>query len=129
MGVQILRRIVTTVAVILQYYCKDCKDSKVLHPKSRYTETEKAKILRAYNERMSMRGIKRVLGVSPITFARWIKKKAQTQNSSLLQTLTHFNEDYILELEVIAIFGMFIQKYFPKIGIDVWIRGVVRPIT
>ena len=57
---------VTIVAVILQYSCKDCKDSKVLHPKSRYTETEKAKILRAYNERMSMRGIKRVLGVSPI---------------------------------------------------------------
>ena len=59
----------------LQYYCKDCKASKVLNPKNKYTKGEIKAILRAYNEKMSMRAINRVFGISPMTLTRWIKKK------------------------------------------------------
>ncbi len=60
----------------LQYYCHHCKASKVLTPKNiRYSEKEKKMIIQAHHERVSMRGIRRIFGVSPITLSKWIKKK------------------------------------------------------
>ena len=60
----------------LQYYCHDCKARKVLNPKKlNYSEERKEEILRAHHERVSMRGINRIFGVSPITLSAWIKKK------------------------------------------------------
>lgn len=62
----------------LQYYCKDCKASKVLNPKNTYTQQNREEILNAYFERASMRGIQRIYGVDRGTLARWLKKIAQS---------------------------------------------------
>lgn len=57
-----------------QYRCKECHSCAVLTPKERYTEAQKAMILRAYQERPSMRGIQRVFGVSRPTLTHWLKR-------------------------------------------------------
>jgi transposase-like protein len=41
----------------------------------RYSEEEKKRILRAYMERPSMRGIGRIFGVSRQTLTGWLKKR------------------------------------------------------
>jgi len=64
-----------------QFLCKDCRKSGVLNPKNRYTEEEKEKILAAYRERPSMRGIARMYGISRMTLANWLKKSQSTTNS------------------------------------------------
>jgi transposase-like protein len=40
-----------------QYQCRACGASKVLLPKQRYSEERKAEVLRAYQERSSLRGL------------------------------------------------------------------------
>jgi len=46
-----------------QYLCKVCGACRVLTPKTRSTPEQKSTILRAYRERMSLRGLQRVFGV------------------------------------------------------------------
>jgi transposase-like protein len=60
-----------------QFRCKDCSKSGVLNPKNRHTEAEKERILAAYRERPSMRGIARVFGISRNTLAAWLKKSQE----------------------------------------------------
>lgn len=61
-----------------QYLCKDCRASGVLTPKPpKYTTEQRETILRAYQERPSMRGIQRIFGVSRNTLAKWIKAHVQ----------------------------------------------------
>ncbi|WP_036307393.1 helix-turn-helix domain-containing protein, partial [Methyloglobulus morosus] len=57
-----------------QYRCKDCGACKVLEPTVRYSEGRKEEILRAYQERSSLRGISRAFGVSRPTVSAWLKK-------------------------------------------------------
>lgn len=59
-----------------QYHCKDCGACRTLNPEIRYTGEEKERILRAYQERASMRGIERIFGVTRPTLIAWIKKKS-----------------------------------------------------
>lgn len=59
-----------------QYLCKDCGAVGVLTPKRRYSQDRREEILRAYQERPSMRGISRNFGISRKTLAAWIKKTA-----------------------------------------------------
>jgi transposase-like protein len=47
-----------------QYHCKACGAYGVLEPKVRYTEAQKEQILRAYPERVRLRGGPRLYGVS-----------------------------------------------------------------
>ncbi len=57
--------------------CKSCKrTSREERAGPRYSEAEKERILRAYMERPSMRGIGRLFGVSRQTLAQWLKKKS-----------------------------------------------------
>jgi transposase-like protein len=59
-----------------QYHCKDCGAYGVVDPEpTGYSEEEKQKILRAYQERGSMRAVERIFGVSRNTLARWLKKR------------------------------------------------------
>lgn len=59
-----------------QYHCKGCGAYGVLDPEPKgYTEEEKERILRAYQERSSMRGVERVFGVSRNTLSKWLKKR------------------------------------------------------
>jgi transposase-like protein len=57
-----------------QYRCKNCGRGGVLNPTVPYTEDEKERIINAYYERPSMRGIERVFGVARQTLAVWLKK-------------------------------------------------------
>ena len=57
-----------------KYHCKDCETGSRENPDHGYTEEEKETILKAYQERSSMRGISRTFGVSRNTLTKWIKK-------------------------------------------------------
>jgi transposase-like protein len=57
-----------------QYPCKACGAYGVLEPKVRYMEAQKEQILRAYQERVSLRGLHRMYGVFIGTVLRWIQK-------------------------------------------------------
>jgi transposase-like protein len=48
--------------------------SAVLEPKVAYSEERKSEILKAYEERPSMRGIERIFGVTRQTLSSWLKK-------------------------------------------------------
>ncbi len=63
------------------YHCKTCGTYGVLEPKQRYSEEEKEIIIKAYQERASMRGIERIHGVCRQTLSAWLKKRRM---SSLL---------------------------------------------
>jgi transposase-like protein len=62
-----------------RYYCKTCKKQSRENPASNaYSEEHREEILRAYEERSSLRGINRTFGVARNTVSGWIKKKQQT---------------------------------------------------
>jgi transposase-like protein len=59
-----------------RYWCHDCRRSNRDNPRPRgYPEAEKERILAAYEERSSLRGLERVFGVSRKTVSAWLKKK------------------------------------------------------
>ncbi len=60
-----------------QYLGKDCRAVGVLTPKHQYRPERREEILRAYQERPSMRGISRIFGVSRNALAAWIKKNSR----------------------------------------------------
>ena len=58
-----------------RYFRKECKRYSRENPTSRgYSEERKEEILRAYQERSSLRGIERTFGVSRYTVVEWLKK-------------------------------------------------------
>lgn len=57
--------------------CKSCKrTSREDRQGPRYSEEDKERILRAYMERPSMRGMQRIFGVSRPTLSDWLKKRS-----------------------------------------------------
>ena len=59
------------------YKCKSCgRQSREGAQPERYSAAQKEQMLRAYNERSSMRGITRVFGVSRPTLIDWLKKRS-----------------------------------------------------
>lgn len=62
-----------------KYRCRTCgKQSRANPSPNGYDETRKEEILRAYEERSSLRGLERVFGVSRNTVTAWIKKSSQS---------------------------------------------------
>ncbi len=57
-----------------RYHCKDCNRASLEHPDYGYSEARKEEILKAYQERSSMRGIARTFGMSRNTLDAWLKK-------------------------------------------------------
>jgi transposase-like protein len=58
-----------------KYLCKACKRQSRENPTpNAYSEKERELILKAYEERSSLRGLKRTFGVERNTVAKWIKK-------------------------------------------------------
>lgn len=57
-----------------KFHCNDCKAYGTLDKKPRYSDEFIGQVLKAYEERMSMRGIERTFGVTYRTLAKWIKK-------------------------------------------------------
>jgi transposase-like protein len=61
-----------------RYYCKECKKQSRENPTPyAYSEERREEILRAYEERSSLRGLERTFGVARNTVSEWIKKKQQ----------------------------------------------------
>ena len=59
-----------------RYLCNDCGRRSRENPQPNgYTEAEREMILRAYEERSSLRGLERTFQVSRNTVSSWIKKK------------------------------------------------------
>jgi transposase-like protein len=62
-----------------KYSCQDCGSYGTLNPSEPgYSAERKHEILRAYQERPSMRGIERIYGVARQTLARWLREEAAT---------------------------------------------------
>ena len=81
-----------------KYHCHQCGSYGTLNAKARYSQEEKARVLRAYQERASMRGIRRIFGVVSQTLLRWIKA-ALEKLPSLSQTLSPARLDDVLEFD------------------------------
>ena len=59
-----------------RYLCSDCRRMSRDDPQANgYTEAERERILRAYHERSSLRGLSRTFGVSRNTVTSWLKKR------------------------------------------------------
>ena len=86
-----------------QYLCKDCKSSKVLVPTVRYTEEKKEGILKAYQERSSLRGVSRIFNVARQTVASWLKKKFEVI-PDVKETVAPAQSDDILEIDELRSF-------------------------
>jgi transposase-like protein len=62
-----------------RYFCPDCRRTSRPAPGTNaYDEARKAEILRAYQERTSLRGLTRIFGVSRQTVTAWLKKSPTT---------------------------------------------------
>lgn len=65
-----------------RYACHDCGRRSRENPGTReYSSERKAEILRAYQERSSLRGLQRTFGVSRQTVTKWLKKGAMSSRS------------------------------------------------
>jgi insertion element IS1 protein InsB len=85
------------------YLCKDCRRHTRENPTPPgYSEEEKEMILRAYQERRSVRGVHRIFGVARNTVSGWIRQKA-TALPELRDTLVppdpNNPEDTVMELD------------------------------
>jgi transposase-like protein len=59
-----------------RYLCKDCSKMSRDNPQPNgYTAEERERILRAYQERSSLRGLTRTFGVARNTVSGWLKEK------------------------------------------------------
>ena len=57
-----------------KYQCKDCGKASRENPDYGYSEERKDEIIKAYQERSSMRGVSRTFEVSRTTLGTWLKK-------------------------------------------------------
>ena len=63
-----------------RYLCRACGRQSRQDPSPNgygYTNERKEEILRAYQERSSLRGLQRTFGVSPTTVIGWLKKSSR----------------------------------------------------
>src|SRR6266567_4485381 len=59
-----------------RYLCRDCSQRSREQPRTNaYSDEEREEILRAYDERSSLRGLSRTFGVSRNTVTAWLKKR------------------------------------------------------
>lgn len=63
-----------------KYWCKACSKASREQPSAKgYNEARKEEILRAYEERSSLRGLSRTFGVSRTTVTKWLKKSPDAE--------------------------------------------------
>jgi insertion element IS1 protein InsB len=83
-----------------KYLCHDCSRQSRENPDSNaYAPQRREEILRAYQERSSLRGLARSFGVSPNTVARWLKKAARLAPVSRTLPPAPPSDDLVLELD------------------------------
>ena len=98
-----------------KYHCHRCKSYGTLHARQGYREEEKELILRAYQERASMRGVERIFGTVRQTLARWIQEKA-AKLPAMEATLLAAEPDDVLELDELWSFVR--TKRNQRLGLD-----------
>lgn len=81
-----------------KFHCNNCGYYGTLGAKPQYSEEIKEMVIRAYFERVSMEGIRRVFGVNPGTLAKWLKERGENL-PELEKTLDEAKSDDILELD------------------------------
>jgi IS1 family transposase/DNA-directed RNA polymerase subunit RPC12/RpoP len=81
-----------------QYHCKDCGVYRVLKPKQRHPAVKCQQVLRAAQERVSLRGLERVFGVCRQTIAVWIRQ-AVWQLPVVVDTLMDYEVGDVLEAD------------------------------
>ena len=64
-----------TAAGYRRYRCKTCRRTFSDTPPSAHTDAFKKRVLAAYQERASMRGIARTFKISRNTLAAWLREK------------------------------------------------------
>ena len=64
-----------------RYYCKECNRASLENPDYGYSKERKEEILKAYQERSSMRGVARTFGISRNTLDAWLKKSQSNASS------------------------------------------------
>ena len=57
-----------------RFRCGGCGKRSRENPHQGHSEAFQQQVLKAYNERMSMRGIARTFGISRNTLVQWLKK-------------------------------------------------------
>lgn len=93
-----------------QYHCKDCQAYRVLKPAGRAPAQQKAQVVQAYQERVSLRGLQRIFSVHRQTAWHWIQAYI-AQLPDLRDTLLPAHQDDVLELdEVWSFVGQRAQK-------------------
>lgn len=81
-----------------QYHCKSCMSYGTLHAQTGYDARTRYQVKRAVLERISLRGVERLWGISRRTIAAWIAGWAQ-QLPPLEATLVEARLDDVLELD------------------------------
>ena len=81
-----------------KFHCHTCGAFGTLNPTIKYPPERKEEILRAYQERSSLRGVARTFGVSRQTVSTWLKQKADSL-PPLEHTLVESEPDDVLELD------------------------------
>lgn len=81
-----------------KYHCHTCGAYGTLNPSKGYSEKEQDCILRAYQERVSLRGLERIFDVVRQTVLRWIRDRAEAL-PELADTLAPPRADDVLELD------------------------------
>jgi len=81
-----------------KYHCKSCASYGTLHAQPRYDERVRTQVKRAVLDRISLRGIERLFGLSRRTVADWIEAWAE-HLPPLETTLVAAQEEDVLELD------------------------------
>jgi len=81
-----------------QYHCKDCKVYRVLKPTQQHSTQTRQEVLKASQERISLRGIERVFKVCRQTVAKWIQDYVR-QLPVLSDTLMLYEVGDVLEID------------------------------
>ena len=95
-------------------HCHRFKSYRTLHARQGYREEKKELILRAYQERASMRGVERIIGTVRQILARWIREKAANLPAMEI-TLLAAEPDDVLDLDALRSFA---RKGQPTLGLD-----------
>ncbi len=81
-----------------QYHCKDCGVYRVLKPKIRHSLVTQEQVLKASQERVSLRGIERIFEVCRQTVAKWVRGYLK-QLPVLVDTLLLYEVGDVLEID------------------------------
>ena len=102
-----------------KYYCHHCHACGTLEPQGHSTEEQKEMALRAYQERVSMRGITRIFGIARQTLTQWLKKEASVLPNGV-ETVAKAQPDDVLELDEL---WSFVQRRAIGVGCGLHCAG------